>query len=65
MIPFKLHELVVAAHSPFHADGSLAPEMVATQAAFLAKNAVKTVFITGSTGESPHLQVAQWGKHLT
>lgn len=52
MIPFKLHELVVAAHSPFHADGTLAPEMVATQAAFLAKNAVKTVFITGSTGES-------------
>lgn len=48
----KLHELVVATHSPFHADGSLAPEVVPTQAAFLAANGTKTVFITGSTGES-------------
>lgn len=48
----KLHELVVATHSPFHADGSLAPEVVATQAAFLAANGIKTVFMTGSTGES-------------
>ena len=48
----KLHELVAATHSPFHADGSLAPEVVATQAAFLKANGIKTVFITGSTGES-------------
>ncbi len=47
----KLHEFVAAVHSPFHADGSLAPEVVATQAAFLKANGVKTVFITGSTGE--------------
>ena len=53
MTPIKpLHELVAATHSPFHArDGSLAPEVVATQAAFLAANGVRTVFISGSTGE--------------
>lgn len=50
-----LHELVVATHSPFHADGSLAPELVAPQAAFLAANGIRTVFITGSTGESHSL----------
>lgn len=48
----KLHELVVATHTPFHADGSIAPEVVATQAKFLAANGIQTVFITGSTGES-------------
>ncbi len=48
----KLHELVVATHSPFHADGSLAAEIVPIQAGFLATNGIKTVFITGSTGES-------------
>src|SRR5262245_32238422 len=47
----RLDELVPAVHSPFHADGSLAPEAVPIQAAFLAANGVKTVFITGSTGE--------------
>ena len=50
-----LNELVAAAHSPFHADGSLAPEVVPTQAAFLAANGIRTVFITGSTGESHSL----------
>jgi N-acetylneuraminate lyase len=47
----KLHELVAATHSPFHEDGSIAPEVVARQAAFLAANGIRTVFITGSTGE--------------
>lgn len=51
----KLHELVVAAHSPFHADGSIAPEVVPLQAAFLARQGTRTVFITGSTGESHSL----------
>ena len=46
-----LHELVAAVHSPFHADGSLAPEVVPVQAAFLAANGIRTVFITGTTGE--------------
>ena len=47
-----LHELVAATHSPFHADGSLAPEVIPIQAAFLAANGIKTIFMTGSTGES-------------
>ena len=55
----KLHQLVVATHTPFHADGSLAPEVVATQAAFLAANGLKTVFITGSTGESHSVTCAE------
>jgi N-acetylneuraminate lyase len=46
------HELVAATHTPFHTDGSLAPETVAAQARFLSANGVRTVFITGSTGES-------------
>ena len=55
----QLHELVVAAHSPFHADGSIAPEVVPAQAAFLAKQGTKTVFITGSTGESHSVTTAE------
>jgi N-acetylneuraminate lyase len=55
----QLHELVVAAHSPFHADGSLAPEVVPLQADFLARNGTGTVFITGSTGESHSLTCAE------
>jgi N-acetylneuraminate lyase len=51
----QLHELVVAAHSPFHDDGSIAPDVVPAQAAFLAKQGTRTVFITGSTGESHSL----------
>jgi N-acetylneuraminate lyase len=54
-----LHELVAAAHSPFHPDGSLAPEVVPAQAAFLASNGIRTVFITGSTGESHSLTCAE------
>ena len=55
----KLHSLVAAAHSPFHADGSLAPEVVPAQAAFLAANGIRTVFITGSTGESHSVTCAE------
>jgi N-acetylneuraminate lyase len=54
-----LHGLVAATHSPFHADGSLAPEIVPMQAEFLAENGIATVFITGSTGESHSLTLAE------
>lgn len=57
-----LHELVAAAHTPFHADGSLAPEVVPIQARFLAANGIRTVFITGSTGESHSVTCAE--KHI-
>lgn len=51
----KLHGLVAATHTPFHPDGSLAPEVVPLQAAHLAGNGIRSVFITGSTGESHSL----------
>jgi N-acetylneuraminate lyase len=53
------HELVAATHTPFHADGSLAPEIVAAQARFLSANGIRTVFITGSTGESHSVTCAE------
>lgn len=59
MNPHPLNELVAATHSPFHDDGSLAPEIVPVQAAFLAANGIRTVFITGSTGESHSLTCAE------
>jgi len=46
-----LHHLVAAVHSPFHADGTIAPEAVPVQASLLAANGIRTVFITGTTGE--------------
>jgi N-acetylneuraminate lyase len=53
------HCLVAAPHTPFHADGSLAPEVVALQASHLSAQNVKAVFITGTTGESSSLSVAE------
>lgn len=50
-----LHALVPAAHTPFHADGTLASDVVPAQAEFLAAQGVKTVFITGSSGEGHSL----------
>ena len=47
----KLNHLVAAVHSPFDANGALAPDAVAAQASFLAANDIRTVFITGTTGE--------------
>ena len=47
----KLHHFVAAVHSPFDAGGGIAPEAVAIQASFLAANGIRTVFITGTTGE--------------
>jgi N-acetylneuraminate lyase len=45
------HHLVAAVHSPFNADGSIAPQVVRVQASFLAANGIRSVFITGTTGE--------------
>jgi N-acetylneuraminate lyase len=59
MTPRPLHEFVAATHSPFRADGTLAPEVVATQAAFLAANGIRTVFVTGTTGECLSMTVAE------
>lgn len=53
--PQRLHGLVTATHTPFHADGSLNLDAVEKQAAFLLSKGVTTVFIGGSTGESHSL----------
>jgi N-acetylneuraminate lyase len=54
-----LHEFVAAVFTPFHADGTIAPAVVATQAAFLAAQGLKTVFVTGTTGECHSLTCAE------
>ena len=65
----KLHGLVAATHTPMKADGSCNPDAVDAQAAFLASQGIKMTFITGSTGESAHMQLterkenmAAWGE---
>ena len=50
-MPNPVCHLVAAVHSPFHADGGIAPEVVPVQASFVAANGIRTVFITGTTGE--------------
>jgi len=50
-----LHGLVVAAHSPFHADGSLNLAAVEKQAAHFLKHNLTTVFVAGTTGECDSL----------
>lgn len=46
-----LHELIAATHTPFRDDGTLATDVVPAQASFLAAQGIRTVFISGSTGE--------------
>jgi N-acetylneuraminate lyase len=56
MRPFRpLHELVAATHTPFTSTGALAVDVVPVQASFLSANGIRTVFITGTTGESHSL----------
>lgn len=50
-----LHGLVVATHTPFHADGSLNLAAVERQAAHFLKVGIGTVFVGGTTGESSSL----------
>lgn len=53
----RLHGLVAATHTPFHADGSLNLAIVEKQAALMLKWEVGAVFIGGTTGESSSLTV--------
>jgi N-acetylneuraminate lyase len=46
-----LREFIAATFSPLNPDGSIAAEVVPMQASFLATRGIKTVFITGTTGE--------------
>jgi len=52
-----LHGLVVAAHTPFHADGSLNLAAVEKQAAHFLKHNLTTVFVAGTTGECHSLTI--------
>jgi len=58
-ITHPLHGLVAAAHTPFHADGSLNLRIIETQAAHFLRNGIKTAFIGGSTGESSSLSLEE------
>src|SRR5262245_54074002 len=55
----RLHGLVAATHTPFHADGSLNLAIVERQAELMAKWQVGAVFIGGTTGESSSLTVEE------
>lgn len=56
---FRLHGLVAATHTPFHADGALNLAIVEKQAAHLLANGIKFAFIGGTTGESASLTVEE------
>jgi len=51
----RFEGLVAAAHSPMHADGTLALDVVENQAGFLREQGIVGVFICGSTGEGHSL----------
>jgi N-acetylneuraminate lyase len=55
----RLHGLVAATHTPFHADGRLNLAAVESQAAHLRQVGIETVFVGGSTGESHSLTVEE------
>jgi N-acetylneuraminate lyase len=53
----RLHGLIVAAHTPFHADGSLNLDAVEKQAAHFLRWNLATVFAGGTTGECHSLSL--------
>lgn len=55
----RLHGLVAATHTPFHADGSLNLTVVEQQASLMSEWGVGAVFIGGTTGESASLTVEE------
>ena len=55
----RLHGLVVAAHTPFQADGSLQLGAVETQAAHFLRQNATIIFAGGTTGECHSLSVEE------
>jgi N-acetylneuraminate lyase len=51
----RFHELVAAAHPPFHGDGTLNLVAIETQAKHLLNSGVHAAFVCGTTGESHSL----------
>jgi N-acetylneuraminate lyase len=58
-MPFVMHGLVAATHTPFHADGRLNLAIVERQAEHLLRQGVQTIFIGGSTGECHSLTIEE------
>ena len=58
-IEHPLHGLVVAAHTPFHADGSLNLAVVEKQAGHFLKHKLSATFIGGTTGECSSLTLEE------
>jgi len=54
-----LKGLIAATHAPFHEDGRLDLDRIEPHAAMLAANGVSGVFVSGTTGESLSLSVAE------
>jgi len=55
----RIHGLVAATHTPFHADGSLNLAIIEKQAAHLNSHGIGRAFIGGTTGESHSLSLAE------
>jgi N-acetylneuraminate lyase len=55
----RIHGLVAATHTPFHADGSLKLAVVEKQASHLLSTGVTRVFIGGTTGEGHSLSLEE------
>jgi N-acetylneuraminate lyase len=54
-----LRGLIAAPFTPFHADGTLALELIPVQAAALVANGVSGAFVCGSTGEGASLTIVE------
>src|SRR5687767_14299467 len=54
-----LHGLVVAAHTPFHSDGSLHLAVIEKQAEHFLKHKLPATFIGGTTGECSSLTLVE------
>ena len=53
----KLHGLIAATHTPFHTDGTIAPERVTGYTEFLIKQKMDGLYVNGSTGEGISMSV--------
>jgi N-acetylneuraminate lyase len=59
MTPSSFTGLIAAPFTPFHEDGSLAPERIPRQAAQLVADGVSGAFVCGSTGEGASLTMTE------
>jgi len=55
----RIEGLVAAVFTPMHADGSLAPDVIARQHRSLAAAGLRGAFVCGTTGEGVSLALAE------